>query len=469
MKLSELLKGVDVIETKGDMSCEILSLSHNDCADEHMLHFCYKGVNVDGHNYYVEAIKKGAVAFVVEKLLDTDLPQVLVASSRQAMSVICSNYFGNPSKNLKLIGITGTNGKTTCSYIISSILRCNGYRVGVIGTNGYTIFGLKYPLNLTTPDPYQLQEILSKMSISGIEYVVMEVSAHAIALAKTYGMEFVIGAFTNLTQDHLDFFGTMDNYAETKKQFLMQCKNAIINIDDEYAKYWTREVPHCLTYGHNVSDYRIKSTKVSLKGCSFVLGEKKRYRSNLIGEFNIYNLACSIAVAKLCHCSESSIRTAIKNIYVDGRFNILPVKKNVVIDYAHTPDGLEKILLTARTLCKGKIITVFGCGGDRDKGKRSKMGKIASMLSDTIVVTSDNPRYEGPMDIINNILSGIIKGREVSVIEDRSQAIHYALSIASTKDLVLICGKGAEDYQDVMGQKKHFVDREEVLKYFQIR
>lgn len=198
MKLSELLTEVEVIETKGNIDVDIYALSHNNCSAEYMLHFCYKGVNVDGHNYYYDAISRGAVAFVVEKFVDTDLPQILVKNTRKAMAIICANFFGNPSCSMKMIGITGTNGKTTCSYIISKILKESGFKVGVIGTNGYTIFGLRYPLNMTTPDPYELQEILSKMLVAGVEYVVMEVSAHATALCKTSGIKFLIGAFTNL-------------------------------------------------------------------------------------------------------------------------------------------------------------------------------------------------------------------------------------------------------------------------------
>ncbi|HEY8423771.1 MAG TPA: UDP-N-acetylmuramoyl-L-alanyl-D-glutamate--2,6-diaminopimelate ligase, partial [Clostridia bacterium] len=414
MKLSQLLQGVNVYEIIGHDQ-EITNLSHNSkTISNGGLFFCLKGTNTDGHDYVYEAAQNGAAAIVSEKVFDDlNLTQIIADDVRHAMSLISANFYGNPAKSMKLIGVTGTNGKTTTTYIIKSIGEAAGKKVGLIGTSGIIIDGKKYPPLLTTPDPIDLHSIFRKMADCKTDWVVMEVSAHAIELKKIDGIIFDFAAFTNCTQDHLDFFQTMDNYKKAKAKFFNSyyAKTAVVNSDDELGRQisQTCDIP-CFTYGcKNPADAFGVNYTSSINGLQYVINIfDKIYEINfaLPGRFNMYNTLCAALTCYLLNVGLPEIAAGISNLKtVKGRFETYINKgKQVIIDYAHTPDGLVNILRSIKEFAKGKIITVFGCGGNRDRDKRAKMGKAACQLSDYAVITSDNPRFEKPEDIIEDIV-----------------------------------------------------------------
>lgn len=476
MKLEKLVKNLKIIKTKGNLSVEILSLSQKvEKCKENSLFFCYKGVNFDAHDYALQAQKNGAVALVVERFLDIDLPQILVKNTRTFMAKVCNIFYRKDIKNLKFVGITGTNGKTTTATLIYNILVSSGKNVGLIGTNGVCFADKKINSSLTTPDIVDLFELLTQMKDNGIEYVVMEVSAHAIDLKKIEGIKFEVGVFSNLTQDHLDYFKTMHNYALTKLKFLQKkyCKNVIINTDDDYGKLFMK-LSNSNKFSCGIKDpaqnfaMDIKTSFYGTKCLINVFDSVLEVTSNLIGIFNVYNILSACACAKILGVDLDFIYKGILNTkQVDGRMNYYFLKNGsiVVIDYAHTPDGLQKVLETLNNLKQNKrIITVFGCGGNRDKQKRPLMGQIACLLSDQVIVTSDNPRWEDKMQIIKDITKGISLKNFV-VEEDRKKAIQKAIEISKNGDIILIAGKGAEDYQEVNGIKNHFSDYEQLTKY----
>lgn len=467
MKLSKLLRNIKS-ENVNFVDVDIDNLMTNSQKTlNNALFFCYHGVKVDGHQYIDEAIKNGAVALVVEYKTDTNIPQIIVEDARKAMCIIAANFYDNPQDKLKIIGITGTNGKTSTTHILASILQKNGKKVGIIGTNGAYIDGQKYICSLTTPDPIELNSIFDNMLKKGIEYVVMEVSAHAIALNKIYNIDFIYGAITNITQDHIDFFETMDNYAIAKLSFLNECPNIAINIDDKYcAEYSRARTAKQITYGQNGNVSFDKVKFYHNKTIFDIVINNRRYKikTNLLGQFNIYNIMCAVAIADGIGVDCKDIIKGVKKVFVEGRLNLVPGKVNVAIDYAHTPDGLEKVLNSVKSFCKGRIITVFGCGGNRDTKKRKIMGEVVSKLSDVTIVTSDNPRYEDPDKIIDDIKVGI--NGDAFYIVDRKNAIYKAMDIANKKDIVLICGKGAEDYQEINGVKYPFSDYDVVREYY---
>ena len=467
MKLSKLVNRLKCKEINfQDLDIDNL-MTNSKSQKPNSLFFCYQGVNVDSHDFANEAISNGAVALIVEKKLDIHVPQILVDDTRHAITIIASNFYDNPQDKLKIIGITGTNGKTTTTHIVANILQKSGKKVGIIGTNGAKIMGQKYFCSLTTPDPIELNGLFAEMVKKQVEYVVMEVSAHAIALNKLSNIDFIMGAITNITQDHIDFFETMDNYALTKLSFLSACPNVAINVDDNYCKsYVAKRKGKSVTYGVN-GNISYKNVKYYNKKTIFNLiinGKSYKAKTSLLGNFNIYNIMCATAIAISIGVQSKDIIKGIKKVSVDGRLDLVPGKINVAIDYAHTPDGLQKVLEAVKQFCKGKIITVFGCGGNRDKKKRKIMGEVASRLSDVVIVTSDNPRNENSDKIIEDIKEGI--NGNAYYITDRKIAIYKAMDIARKKDIVLICGKGAEDYQEIMGVKYPFSDYEVVQDYY---
>ncbi len=480
MTLQNLLQNIDIVETQGNMDIDILDIM-TDCESKcaGSVYFCYVGVNDDRHNYYDKAVESGARVLIVERFLPTGITQIKVKNVRQVIAKVCSNFYGNPDKKLKIIGITGTNGKTTTSYMIRSILQASGKKVGLIGTTAIYIDQIFYPTTLTTPDPKQLFNTFRQMLDSGIEYVVMEVSAHAIDLYKVYGVNFEVGVFTNLTQDHLDYFGTIDNYASVKQKFLtgMYCKNCIINVDDNYGKDYFH-LCDCKKFTYaimNPSDVFALNIKMSIKGSSFVVNIFDDILScsiNLAGKFNVYNALAAMTCCKVLGISNINIIKGIESLeQVDGRFNVLDIDTpfSVVVDYAHTPDGVENILKNIKALSKGKIITVFGCGGNRDSVKRPIMGQIATKYSNTTIITSDNPRFENPYDIISQIKAGTDITKEVFVLENRKEAIIKALDLAFINDVVVILGKGCEDYQEINGIKYPFSDSKVVFDYIRTK
>ena len=475
MKLSQLLFGIKAKEIIG-LDAEITGLFHNSTAvNKGGLFFCLKGLNSDGHNFVYDAVSKGAAAIVSQRVFsDLEITQIIVEDVRSAMAIISSNFYGNPIKSMKLIGITGTNGKTTTTYIIKSIGEAAGKKVGLIGTSGIIIDGQKYPPLLTTPDPIELHSIFRRMADCATDWVVMEVSAHALALKKMDGIVADIAVLTNCTQDHLDYFKTMDNYKQAKMIFFTPeySKIAVVNTDDELGRqicYSGKTA--CFTYGcQNPADAFGIDYSSDVSGQKFVINMfDKLYEISfsLPGKFNMYNSLCAALTCYLLNVNLSDIAKGIKNLKtVKGRFETyIGGGKQIIIDYAHTPDGLNNVLHSIKEFCKGRIITVFGCGGERDRDKRPKMGRIVCEISDYTVITSDNPRSENPDDIISDIEQGAKDTKGLFIcITDRLEAIKHAYKMACQNDIILIAGKGDEPYQEINGIKYPFSDLEVVKK-----
>lgn len=469
MKLSELIKNVKCKNIISEhLNPEITGVRYNsNKVEKGNLFVAVKGYKTDGHKYIKSAVENGAAAVICEERQDDlAVPQIIVENSRIAEAVVSAEMFSNPSKKLKLIGITGTNGKTTCTYLVKQILESNGYKCGLIGTNQNMIGDTVLETGRTTPDSYELQELFAKMSSQNCDYVIMEVSSHALELDRVYGCEFEVGAFTNLTQDHLDFHKTMDNYAKAKSKLFSMSKKSVINADDKYADVMIKGASDYITYGINENaDIKAENIEYSARGVAFN-ADNTNYYLGIPGSFSVYNALCAIAIAKSVGIDDENAAKALKCAHgVKGRAEIVPTDTDytVMIDYAHTPDGLENILNTVRGFAKGRVVVVFGCGGDRDNTKRPIMGEIASKLADFAVVTSDNPRSENPMKIIEMIEQGIKTNKTPYVIiENRKEAIKYALENAQKDDVIVLAGKGHETYQILAEGTIHFDEREAV-------
>ena len=472
MRLTDILKNID-FQTKDNISnIEITNLSFNASKTlPSSLHFCLNGSKVDGHNYAALAVNNGAKAIVVEKLIDVKVPQILVSNARKAFAVASGNFYGNPAQKLHIIGVSGTNGKTSTTYILRSILKAAGYRVGVIGTIGVLIDNEKTEALMTTPDPSELHKIFSQMVKQNIEYVVMEVSAHAIALNKLEGVVFDVGILTNITQDHLDFFKTFSHYAHTKLSFASKhfCKNVVVNADDALLKTLlvSENADFCSSYGLLNANCYPNEFQLLNDGIVFNVtlnGNNVICNTKLIGKFNLYNILGCVQAAKILGISSNAIQKGINEVdVIPGRFNVHKLNNGsiAIIDYAHTPDGLQKILQSAKEICAGRVFCVFGCGGNRDKEKRPIMGRISGELADFSVLTSDNPRFENPIAIIKDIEQGIkeVTSNYIS-IPNRKKAIEKCLSLCGPKDVVVIAGKGAENYFEIQGKKLPYSDLE---------
>ncbi len=474
LKLTELIKGVSVIKIHNEQNCDITGVQYNSLKiQKGNLFVAITGFATDGHKYVASAVKNGAVAVVAEKYTpDVNCVQIIVPNSRIAEAQISANYFGNPSKKFKLIGITGTNGKTTCTYLIKKILEHSGYKVGLIGTNQNMIGNQCFETGRTTPDSFELWQLFDKMAQQNVDYVVMEVSSHALELFRVYGCNFCVGAFTNLTQDHLDFHITMDNYAKAKQKLFDMSEVAVINTDDKYGAQMAQNC-NCpvVSYGaKNDCELLAEQIKYSDSGVTFNAGGQQ-YVLGIPGEFSVYNALCAIGVCSQCGISAKDIADALKSADgVKGRAEVVNTNTDytVMIDYAHTPDGIQNILNAVRGFAKGRVIILFGCGGDRDSTKRPIMGKVAGELADFCIVTSDNPRSEDPMCIINMIEPAVKQtGTAYVVIPDRREAIKYALQNAKSGDVIVLAGKGHETYQVLKDGTIHFDEREiiqELLK-----
>lgn len=469
MKLSELLKNADVKNSFAD--CEIVDVTQDSrLVEEGFLFVCIKGNTFDGHSVAKEMLENGARAVVCERDLGLE-NQIVVSDTREAYSVICANYFSNPAKKLKLIGLTGTNGKTTTTFLIKQILEGAGKRVGLIGTVQNMVCDEVYPAKYTTPDAYELQRLFSLMVKADCEYCVMEVSSQALAQGRVNGLHFEIGAFTNLTQDHLDYHKTWENYFNSKRILFENSSIAVTNADDENGlKIVSGLNCKVVSYAVNTNnaDYVAKNVKFKSNGVEYELVSELIGRVNcpIPGRFSVYNSLCAASIALTLGISFEEVLTAIsKSNGVKGRIEVVPTDTDytVIIDYAHSPDGLENIISSLREIAKKRIVTVFGCGGDRDRTKRPIMGKIAAELSDFCVVTSDNPRSENPSKIIEDILEGI-KGVSTPyvVVENRREAIKWALEHAEKDDIILLAGKGHETYQILPTGTIHFDEREVV-------
>lgn len=474
MNLENLIKNLEA-KVIGETNLDILDITYNSKkVKKGSLFVCLCGENSDGHDFAKDAERNGAAAILCEKQVQVNIPQIVVSSTRKALSKVFSCFYDNPQKKLKIIGLTGTNGKTTTSFLIKSILEESGKKVGLIGTQGAFIGKQFFQTGLTTPDPQLLFKLLKQMVDFGVEYVVMEVSAHALALDKTEGIVFEVGVLTNLTQDHLDFFKTMENYKRAKLKLFEgnKIKSAVLNFDDEFGRKLaeTITVPFLSYSLNNPSDVfaaKIGNKNGKNKFIVNILDNVFDVESNLIGEFNIYNSLAAASVAAMLGCSTKQIKNGLEKLFgVEGRLNRFNLSNGVVafIDFAHTPDGIEKALNAIRELKFKQIITVFGCSGNRDKDKRHKMGQIAEKLSDYVVLTTDNPRFENPELILDDIEIGMEKTAHTRFVS-REQAIEFALTLAKKGDCVAILGKGAETYQDINGVNVPYSDFE-VVKNF---
>jgi UDP-N-acetylmuramoyl-L-alanyl-D-glutamate--2,6-diaminopimelate ligase len=448
------------------------------------LFVCLSGVKNDGHDYIMQAYRQGAVAVLVEKDVD-NIPKALtilkVTNTREAMMVIAPYFFEYPSRKLRMIGVTGTNGKTTTTYLIRSILQQAGFKVGVIGTIQNSIGDRVIPTQNTTPDVIDLQKLLAEMVEYRMDYVVMEVSSHALALNRVAGCEFDVGIFTNMTRDHLDFHGTFENYLEAKTKLFQSLsskdnqkkgKAAIVNADDKAATFILEKTTcKTITYGiHKNVDLQAQNANIQAAGTQFDISGSfgvMPLQLKITGLFNVYNVLSAVGTALSEGIEPHVIKTALEAFQsVPGRFELIDVGQpfSVIVDYAHTPDGLENILKTAQQIATRRIIVVFGCGGDRDKTKRPIMGQLAVKYGNIVIATSDNPRTEDPDSILSEIENGILEvltaGKVYEKIRDRRQAIERALHLAETDDIVIIAGKGHENYQILKDRTISFDDKE---------
>ncbi len=468
MLLSQLMKGIKVKNEYEDADAVYLTADSRKIK-EGAVFICVEGKNFDGHTVAEEMTEKGAVAVVCKHDVGVK-NQIIVNDTRSAFSIMCANFFGNPAKKLKLIGLTGTNGKTTTTFLIKQILDSLGKKSGLIGTVKNMIGDEELPSSLTTPECFELQSLFAKMVEAKCEYCIMEVSSQALDQGRVDGCKFMCAVFTNLTRDHLDYHGTFENYAEAKSKLFKIADTCIVNLDDPHAGRMVMGVKgRVVTYSEkqDAADYTAKYIRMNNDSIEYELvtmGAIEHVKLPIPGEFSVYNsMAAAVCVSQLGFEFGAVCEALSKCHGVKGRIEVVPTAADytVIIDYAHSPDGLENILTSLRRTAKGRIITVFGCGGDRDRTKRPIMGTIAAKLSDYIVVTSDNPRSEDPVSIIDEILAGV-KGIKVAkyVEPDRTKAIAHALSQAKKDDIVLLAGKGHETYQILSTGKIHYDERE---------
>lgn len=434
---------------------------------------CIDGVNADGHKFAETANEKGAAVIIAQR--DLGLPnQILVDDTRKVYAEMCAEWFGNPAKDLKIIGVTGTNGKTSVSYMLKAIIEKNGFKCGLVGTIANMIGDDVLPAKNTTPSAYELNSMFSLMKSSGCEYCIMEVSSHALDQKRVYGIQFEAAMFTNLTQDHLDYHKTMDNYLAAKRKLFDSCKIAVINYDDEYFGRLTSDLQCPVkTYSAQSDEatYTAKNIVYKPDGVDFEFvgfGLISRVKMQTGGKFTVYNAMCAASCAIELGFSISSAVEALGELKgVKGRAEVVPCDKDftIIIDYAHTPDGLENILNTFKECEKNRLVVLFGCGGDRDRTKRPKMGAIAAQLADFCIVTSDNPRSEDPDEIIKDILKGM-EGYKTpyEVITNRVEAINFAVANAQSNDIIVLAGKGHETYQVLKDGTIHLDEREVVAE-----
>ena len=486
-KLSELINVLPNQRIIGNPDTSVQGIAYDSRqVVKNFIFVAIKGQHLDGARFVPDAVKKGASAVLVEEAVSTHATQIIVPDVREAMARLSAAFYGEPSKHMTLIGVTGTNGKTTITYLTESILKNAGFHAGVVGTVNYRYKGKIFDAPHTTPESPDLQKIFKEMLDDGVTHCVMEVSSHALSQKRVAGCRFVGAVFTNLTRDHLDYHKTMEEYFESKSRlftdFIAKEKKgfAVINVDDRWGvrlkdRAIHRIAPTLKTIGYSLKqDAEIHPAKVSFseRGIEAMLDTpigSVKISSPLLGEYNLQNSMAAVGVGIGLGLDKQAIEQGITNLKrVPGRLEriISDDGFQAVVDYAHTGDALERVLNTLRPLTKGRLITVFGCGGDRDRGKRPIMGEIATRLSDFTIITSDNPRSEEPLEIIKEIEAGIDKGsRDVyTVMPDRHEAIKVAVDMAAGRDIILVAGKGHEDYQIVGDKKFHFDDTEEIKK-----
>ncbi|HEY5562592.1 MAG TPA: UDP-N-acetylmuramoyl-L-alanyl-D-glutamate--2,6-diaminopimelate ligase [Clostridiaceae bacterium] len=475
MKISKILSGVPYTLIKGDIDQDINEIAYDSRkVKKGDIFICIEGFNMDGHKFARLAAINGAAAIVVMKDIEEDVPCIVikVEDTRRVMALASANYYSHPERKLRMIGVTGTNGKTTTTFMLKAILTEAGYKVGIIGTIANYIGDKKIETHRTTPEALELFKLIDDMVKEGINYCIMEVSSHSLSLDRVYGINFSQAIFTNITQDHLDFHKTFEEYYKAKLKLFLNSESSVINLDGSYGNSIKKDVKNNkLTFSMEVKDalaadlvaYAIDSR---VNESSFTIRYKdlsEKITIILPGKFNISNALGCIAVALNEKISIEAIKKGLNKAKVPGRSELIsdeyPIDYSIYLDYAHTPDALQNILETFKELKKGRLISVFGCGGNRDREKRPMMGKIGTELSDIAIITSDNPRKEEPMDIIKEITAGIQKDNYI-VIEDRKDAIKKALSIAEKDDVVVIAGKGHEDYQELKDKVVHFDEKE---------
>jgi UDP-N-acetylmuramoyl-L-alanyl-D-glutamate--2,6-diaminopimelate ligase len=494
MKFSEMagLTEENILDIESSFDFEVNKLCCNSAAAEpNDIFFAIKGFRADGNKFINEALQKGAKAVITDGETEITDPRIYhVKDSRRMMARMSGIFYGEPSKQMIMIGVTGTNGKTTVSMLINHVLRAAGKRTGLIGTNGNYINSRFIKTEHTTPESIELNRLLKEMYAENVEIVVMEVSSHSLALSRVYGIDYDLAVYTNLTPEHLDFHESMDNYYESKKILFDSLKRigekgvkpaVIYNCNDEFGvKIVSTSSAERISYGFGCGTYTAKSLKIDLDGMKFdVLVPrneegivKLRLNTNLTGKFNVHNILAAIAALKSLNLRYEQIVDAINNFEpVEGRFNKVGLSNGaiVIIDYSHTPDSLLKAISAVREILdenksEGRIITVFGCGGNRDRTKRPMMGEIAGKNSDEVIITSDNPRDEDPLQIIEEIKAGI-GSDNYNIESDREKAIDMAVKKSKKGDVILVAGKGHETYQEIKGVKNHFSDKEAVQKY----
>lgn len=481
MKLKELLKDIKILETNVDMDTEITGVAYDSrkvtpgCA-----FVAISGFASDGNLYVPMALEKGAAVVVTGMKHRQDVPYVRVESDRLALALIGCNYFGHPADSMCMIGLTGTNGKTSSTLLLKHVIETvRGAKVGLIGTMENRIGDVVIPTERTTPESFDLQDLFAQMRDGGCEYVIMEVSSHALSLERVGGVHYDVAAFTNLTEDHLDFHHTMQAYCDAKAELFARCDKAVLNRDDPWFERMRKKAPEAMltTSVHPGEGLYAQDIEMRADGVHFTAvhnGNKVAVSLPIPGKFTVYNaltvLGCAMQLGISLEEAAAALATAQG---VKGRVEVVPTPGKpytVLIDYAHTPDGLENVLSSVKDYCKGRLITAFGCGGDRDRAKRPIMGRIGTELADIAIITSDNPRTEEPMAIIRDIVAGIPKKAEnYVVIENRIEAIHHAMDIAEKDDIIVLAGKGHETYQEIHKVKHHLDEREVVADYLQER
>lgn len=477
LKLSRLIEGIALTDHIG-RDCNITSLTcDTNALAPGALFAAFKGSKADGTTFIDEAIQKGAVAVLCETPPDKDGPWLVAENARETFALLAANWFGHPGDRMTLLAVTGTNGKTTTTYLLKSVLEQTLHaKVGLIGTNQNLIGEQVLPAERTTPDAYTLQSLLAQMVEAGCTHVVMEVSSHALALHRTAGLRFAGGIFTNLTRDHLDFHKTMEAYRQAKERLFYQCDHGLFNVDDKIGRIFAQTVP-CIrhTFGEERSGAELVAKQIRLwpdcvEFTAATRTETAKVHLGIPGDFTVYNalgvLSCCLSLGLPLTETAKALRSASG---VKGRVEVVPIPApyTVIIDYAHTPDALEKILETARAITKAQLICLFGCGGDRDHSKRPVMGEIAAELSDFVVLTSDNPRTEPPEQIMKQVAAGFPRDFSDYLYEpSRAKAIHAALSMGRAGDVILLAGKGHETEQIIGTKRIHFDEREEIAFFF---
>ena len=481
MKLKEIVKNLELLELHADLEMEISGVSYDSRRTQPGdLFVAVRGFESDGHRFIPKAVEKGAVAVLCETAPEDGTPYVRIADCRLGLALASREFFGNPASEMTMIGITGTSGKTTSSYLLKHLLESKlDAKVGLIGTNGNMIGDEFLHTEHTTPESYELHRLFRSMADAGCTHVVMEVSSHSLTLERVAGIEYDVGLYTNLSQDHLDFHGTMEEYAAAKKKLFSQCRVGCVNLDDKWAAFMMEGAKcpvHTFSIDRNDADLTAKDVRLSASGVRFAAVNDSGLaltRLSIPGRFSVHNALGVMSVGLALGISLSDCADAMSTAKgVKGRLEIVPTDRDfsVIIDYSHKPDALENVLKTLRPVTKGRLMALFGCGGDRDKAKRPIMGAIAADNADLVIVTSDNPRTEDPEEIIREILEGM-KGKrtQTKVICDRVEAIHWAIDNAGAGDVILLAGKGHEDYQVVGHEKHHMDEREIVAEYLEKR